>query len=159
MIKVTLIVLGKLKEPFWRAAADEYIKRLGGFCKLSLLELEPVRLSDRPSDAQIQAALEAEGRKIAEKIPAGAAVVPLCVEGRKMPSPEFAGYMDRCALKSGGVAFVIGSSYGLCEAVKRRADLRLSMSDMTFPHQLARVMLLEQIYRAFKILGGGTYHK
>lgn len=158
--KVTFLCMGRLKEAYWRDAVAEYTKRLGAFCKLQIIEIEPERLPDAPSDTQIAAALEREGEKILSKIPAGAAVVALCIEGKTMPSEALADFVARTAGSgSSHLVFVIGSSYGLSDTVKRAASLRLSMSEMTFPHQLARVMLLEQLYRAMKILGGGTYHK
>ena len=158
--KVTFLCMGRLKEAYWRDAVAEYTKRLGAFCKLQITEIEPERLPDAPSDTQIVAALDREGEKILSKIPAGATVIALCIEGKTMPSEALADFVARSA--SGGsshLVFIIGSSYGLADTVKRAANLRLSMSEMTFPHQLARVMLLEQLYRSMKILGGGTYHK
>lgn len=158
--KVTFLCMGRCKEAYWRDACAEYAKRMGAFCKLQITEIEPERLPDQPSDAQIASALDHEGEKILSKIPLGATVIALCIEGKTMPSEALAAFIDRAA--SGGsshLVFIIGSSYGLSDTVKRAASLRLSMSEMTFPHQLARVMLLEQLYRSMKILGGGTYHK
>ncbi len=160
MIHVDLIVLGKLKEPYLREACAEYQKRLQAFCKLRTVELAPYRLPDDPSGAQIADALEREAAEIEKHIPQGAFVFALCIEGRTVSSEQFSAMLDKAALDgSGSVVFVIGSSFGLSERIKRRADMRLSMSPMTFPHQLARVMLLEQIYRAFQIRAGGKYHK
>ncbi len=160
MLNVTLLCVGKLKEDYWRAACAEYEKRLGAFCRFRLIEVAEERLPDNPSTAQIAATIEAEGRRLLEKLPKEAAVIPLCIEGKELDSPALAGYIDRLAV--GGtshVALVIGGSWGLSDEVKNRASLRLSMSPMTFPHQLARVMVLEQIYRAFHISSGGKYHK
>lgn len=160
MIHVDLIVLGKLKESYLRDACAEYAKRLQAFCKLRTIELTPYRLPDDPSDAQISDALEREAADIEKNIPANAAVYALCIEGKTVPSEQFSAMLDQSAVDgSGTVVFVIGSSFGLAERIKRRANVRLSMSPMTFPHQLARVMLLEQLYRAFQIRAGGKYHK
>lgn len=160
MLNVTLLCVGKLKEDYWRAACAEYEKRLGAFCRFRLIEVAEERLPDNPAPAQIAATVEAEGRRLLEKLPKEAAVIPLCIEGKELDSPALAGYIDRLAV--GGtshIALVIGGSWGLSDQVKNRAALRLSMSPMTFPHQLARVMVLEQVYRAFQISGGGKYHK
>ncbi len=160
MIKVTLLAMGKLKESYLRSAAAEYEKRLSGLCKFQCIELDPVRLPDHPSEAEIQTALETEGKRILAKIPAGAAVFPLCIEGKGCTSQELAAMVDRAALSGQGhLIFIIGSSYGLSDRVKQAGTRQLSMSRMTFPHQLARIMLLEQIYRAFKINEGSAYHK
>lgn len=160
MIHVELIVLGKLKEPYLRDAVAEYQKRLQAFCKLQTIELTPYRLPDDPADALISDALEKEAAEIEKHIPQNAFVYALCIEGKTMPSEQFSTQLEQAAVQgSGSVVFVIGSSFGLSERVKRRANVRLSMSPMTFPHQLARVMLLEQLYRAFQIRSGGKYHK
>ena len=159
MIKLTVIALASLKEKYLKDAAAEYIKRLGAYCDLKVIELDPVRLPEKPSNAEINSALEREAELILKKIPAGDCVVPLCIEGKQLSSEEFAGVIEQEMNIGRGVTFIIGSSCGLADMVKRRADLRLSFSKMTFPHQLFRVMLLEQIYRAFKICSGGAYHK
>lgn len=160
MMNITLICVGRLKEDYLRSACEEYEKRLGAFCRFSTEVIEPERLPDDPSDSQIQAALEKEGERILKKIPSGAYVITMCIEGKKMTSPQLAETMDKLPnLGFGTAVFVIGSSYGLCGRVKDASALRLSMSEMTFPHQLARVMLLEQIYRAYSILGNRRYHK
>ena len=160
MMRVYLIALGKLKESYLRDACAEYAKRLQGFCQLHLVELPACKLPDSPSEAQISAALEKEAEAIEKQIPSGAQVVPLCIEGKTMSSEQFSDVLQRSAVSgSGCIAFVIGSSFGLSPRIKQRAAIRLSMSPMTFPHQLARVMLLEQLYRGFQILSGGKYHK
>lgn len=159
MIKVTLIALGKLKEAYLRDAVSEYTKRLSRYCDFDVIELEPVKLPDAPSRTQIDAALEKEAEMIIKKIPKNCDVYPLCVEGKQFTSEEFAEKIDDLSGQGRGVTFVIGSSYGLSEQVKVMAKTRLSLSKMTFPHQLFRVMLLEQVYRAFKINEGSTYHK
>ena len=160
MVSVTLLVVGKLKESYWREACAEYQKRMGSFCRLSVVEVEEYRLPDRPSPAQIQGGLEAEGKKLLQAIPQGAWVCALCIEGRELSSPQLAARLEQVTV--GGksqLVFVIGGSCGLHPEVKARAAERLSMSPMTFPHHLARVMLLEQIYRAYQINTGGKYHK
>ena len=159
MIKVTLIALGKLKEAYLRDAVSEYTKRLSRYCDFDVIELEPVKLPDAPSRTQIDAALEKEAEMIIKKIPKNCDVYPLCVEGKQFTSEEFAEKIDDLSGQGRGVTLVIGSSYGLSEQVKVMAKTRLSLSKMTFPHQLFRVMLLEQVYRAFKINEGSTYHK
>lgn len=160
MIGITLICLGKLKESYLRDAVAEYSKRLSAFCRLKTVELIPCRLSDDPSQAEIDRALGEEGRSILAAVPDSSFVCAMCIEGKKLSSEELAAKIEDCGVRGfGNITFVIGSSYGLSDEVKRAASLRLSMSDMTFPHQLARVMLLEQIYRAFRINNGGKYHK
>ena len=159
MIKVTLIALGKLKEAYLRDAVSEYTKRLSRYCDLEIIELEPIKLPDSPSKSQIDAALLREAEMIIKKIPKNCDVYPLCVEGKQLSSEEFAEKVDDLSQQGRGIAFIIGSSYGLSETVKATAKMRFSLSKMTFPHQLFRVMLLEQVYRAFKINEGSTYHK
>ena len=160
MTSVKILCLGKLKEPYLREACAEYQKRLTPFCKLTIIEKTPERLPSDPSQAQIDAALKAEGRALLAEIPAGAHVYCLCIEGKQRSSEQFSAELDRIAVSGKStVVFVIGSSYGLAPEVKASADVKLSMSQMTFPHQLARVMLLEQLYRAYQIGRGGKYHK
>lgn len=159
MIKITLITLGKLKEKYLREASLEYEKRLSRYCKLDIIELEPVRLSERPSQSEIDSALQREAEMIIKKIPESTQVYSLCVEGKPLSSEEFAKKNDSLINSGRGLTFIIGSSYGLDEQVKKLSDFRLSLSQMTFPHQLFRIMLLEQIYRSFKINEGSTYHK
>lgn len=160
MQKVNVICVGKLKEKFYIDAVSEYEKRLQRHCKLSVMELAEQRLSDAPSEAEIRRALAAEAAAIREKLPKGGAVVALCIEGKPLTSPQFAEKLRQFALEGQSqVSFLIGGSCGLDEELKREADLRLSFSPMTFPHHLARVMLLEQIYRGYQILEGSKYHK
>lgn len=160
MLNVTLLCVGKLKEEYWRSACAEYEKRLSAFCRFRIVEVAEERLPDNPSSAQIGATIEAEGKRLLEKLPKEAAVIPLCIEGKEMDSPALAAYVQRLTVQgTSHIALVIGGSWGLSETVKSHATLRLSMSPMTFPHQLARVMVLEQVYRAFQITGGGKYHK
>ena len=160
MQRVTILCVGKLKEKFYIDAAAEYVKRLQRYCKLDIVELPEYRLPEDPSPAEIQKALQAEGAAIRERLPKGGAVVALCIEGTTMSSEKLSAKIT--GLKNSGVSrlcFVLGSSEGMDESIKRQADLRLSMSPMTFPHHLARVMLLEQLYRAFAIEAGTKYHK
>lgn len=159
MIKVTVIAMGKLKEKYLSDAVKEYLKRLSRYSDFTILELEPVKLSEKPSQAEITTALAKEGEMILKKIPQGSFVCPLCVEGKPLSSVELAEKMKELSGRGTNITFIIGSSYGLSENVKKTANFRLSISAMTFPHQLFRVMLLEQIYRAFKINEGSTYHK
>lgn len=159
MIRVTIIALGKLKEKYLTDAVKEYTKRLTRYCDLTVCELEPVRLSDKPSQAEISAALEKEAEMIFKKIPTGNQVISLCVEGKEITSHDLAEKVKLSSNMGQNITFIIGSSYGLSERIKKSSDLRLSLSQMTFPHQLFRVMLLEQLYRAFKINEGSAYHK
>ena len=158
MIAVTFYCVGNLKEKYWREACGEYEKRLGRFCRFSCVELEEYRLPADPSPAQIEQGLAEEGRRILSRISPKETVAALCIEGKKLTSPQLGRLLEEQAM-AGPLALVIGGSYGLSPQVKERARLRLSMSDMTFPHQLARVMLLEQLYRGFMIQSGGKYHK
>ena len=160
MMTVRVIALGKLKENYLRDACAEYQKRLQGFCRTEIVELTPQRLSDNPSDTEIAQALEKEADEIMRHIPSGARVYAMCIEGKPMTSEQFSADLDKAAVSGAGtVVFVLGSSFGLSPRVKTASHVRLSMSAMTFPHQLARVMLLEQLYRAFQISHGGKYHK
>ncbi len=160
MLSVQLICVGKLKERFYSDAVKEYAKRLGIFCRLELIELPEERLGDRPSDAEIESALEREAQQIEKKLKRDGTLVCLCVEGIQMDSESFSKLLSD-AEQSGRprISFVIGSSYGLSPRIKNMADLRLSMSKMTFPHHLARVILTEQLYRGFQIKEGTKYHK
>ncbi|MEG0979117.1 MAG: 23S rRNA (pseudouridine(1915)-N(3))-methyltransferase RlmH [Oscillospiraceae bacterium] len=160
MINITVICIGKLKEQYLRDACLEYSKRLSAYCKLSVIELAPKVLPDNPSDAQISNALKDEGDKIIEKIPNGSAVFAMCIEGKQRTSTELSDEIAKLAVDgASNITFVIGGSFGLSDEVKQKSGNKLSMSKMTFPHQLARVMLLEQLYRAFQISSGGKYHK
>ena len=160
MQKVTLICVGKLKEKFYAQATAEYAKRLSRFCKLEIVELPESRLSDSPSPAEISQALTAEAALIEAKLPKGSALVAMCIEGEELSSPQLAEKMRQFAVSGvTNLTFLIGGSVGLSPAIKAQADFRLSMSPMTFPHHLARVMLLEQIYRAYQINAGTKYHK
>ena len=160
MQKVNVICVGRLKERFYIDAAAEYVKRLQAFCTLSVVELAEQRLGDNPTDAQIERALALEAEEIRAKLPKGGAVIAMCVEGKAMPSEALCETMQRFAVSGKSqVTFLIGGSFGLHPSVKALADVRLSMSAMTFPHHMARIMLLEQIYRAYQIGLGTRYHK
>jgi len=159
-VKVTVLCVGKLKEKFFDDAVKEYCKRLSGYCKIEVTELPEQRLSARPSAGEVRAALDREAEALLRRCPPSSRLIALCVEGKGISSEELAEEMERAALSGrADCCFVIGGSYGLSPLVKEKADLRLSMSKMTFPHHLARIMLLEQIYRAFKIRSGEEYHK
>lgn len=159
MLNVKIICVGNLKENYLKEAAAEYIKRLSAFCRLEIAELKEHKLSDAPSDVEIDTALEEEADRILAAIPSRAAVVPLCVEGKQFSSEELAKKLDGFATTHGTVCLIIGSSHGLSPRVKARADLRLSVSELTFPHQLMRVLLLEVLYRCLNIQKGTKYHK
>ncbi len=160
MLQVQILCVGKLKEKYLTDACSEYQKRLSAFCKLTLLELPESRLPDSPSEAEIRKALEKEGEMILSKIPKDAYVIPMCIEGKMISSPMLSEKMTEVPLSGKScITFIIGSSCGLSDSVKMRGNFKLSMSPMTFPHQLARVMLLEQIYRGFMIAAGNKYHK
>lgn len=160
MVSVTLIAVGKLKEKFYRDAAAEYEKRLSRFCKLEILELKDEPTPDNPTEKERAAVLEKEGARILSKISDSAYVIALCVEGSQRSSENFAQLLEQAEITGRGhIVFVIGGSLGLSAQVKNRANLRLSFSEMTFPHQLMRVILLEQIYRGFQIRSGTQYHK
>ena len=160
MLNIHIFCVGKLKEKFYAQAAAEYAKRLSTYCKLEILELPEERLPDKPSQAQIDAVLAREADAIRAKLPPSSSIVALCVEGRLRSSEEVAALLETWAQNSAKhLVFLIGGSYGLDQGLKNQAWVKLSMSPMTFPHHLARVMLLEQIYRGFKINEGSAYHK
>lgn len=160
MMSVKLICVGKMKEKHFVSAFEEYKKRLGAFCRFELVEINEERLPDEPSEKELAMALEREANAILQSIPHNAFTVAMCVEGRQLDSPELASLFEEKALVGKTkLCFVVGGSFGLAEKVKSAAGLRLSMSRMTFPHHLARVMLAEQIYRAFTIKEGRKYHK
>lgn len=157
-MNINLIVIGKLKEDYLRNACAEYIKRLSRFCTFELHELDECRLSDNPSEKEIAAALSKEAEQI--KRCAKGMIIPMCIEGKQLSSTAFSEKISSAGVNGfSTVTFIIGSSFGLAPEIKQMGHFRLSMSEMTFPHQLARVMLLEQIYRAFQIAGNGKYHK
>ena len=160
LFEITLITVGKLKEKFYISAAEEYEKRMKGYCQFKILELPEYKLPENPSPTQITAGLNKEAEQIMQKIPKGAWFCILTPEGKLLSSEALADKMAR--IKSAGkssACFLIGSSFGIADSVKNAADFKLSMSPMTFPHHLARVMVLEQLYRAEAIQAGSKYHK
>lgn len=160
MISVNIICVGNLKEKYLRDAVEEYRKRLSAFCKIQIIEIAEQRLSDKPSQSEINSALEKEAERIIQKIPKGSATVAMAIEGKQLSSENFSEKISELALRGySSISFIIGSSFGLSESIKAKANLLLSMSKMTFPHQLARVMLCEQVYRAFSIINNTKYHK
>lgn len=159
MLNVKIICVGNLKENYLKEAAAEYIKRLSAFCRLEIAELREHKLPESPAPAEIDAALEEEADRILAAIPTRAAAVALCVEGKQFSSEALASKLDGFATTHGTVCLIIGSSHGLSPRVKTRADLRLSVSELTFPHQLMRVLLLEVLYRCLNIQKGTRYHK
>ena len=160
MFDITLIAMGKLKEKFYLTAAAEYEKRLKAYCQFRIIELPEVRLSENPTAGEIAAALEKEADTILAKIPKGAWFCTLTPEGKPLSSEGLAEKIKDVKLSGKSSAcFLIGSSFGMSPRLKEMADLKLSMSPMTFPHHLARVMVLEQLYRAEAIQAGSKYHK
>ncbi len=160
MMNVQFIVLGKLKEKYMKDFSSEYEKRLSAYCKLNVVELEPVKLSDNPSQSEIENALTKETQMIKAKIPKNSFVFSMCIEGKQMSSEEFSRKLDDIALSGkSNIVFIIGSSFGLSNEIKGMSDFKFSMSKMTFPHKLARIMLTEQLYRGFSISNNGKYHK
>lgn len=160
MLEITVIAMGKLKERFYLDAAAEYEKRLKGYCQFKLIELPEVRLPENPSPAEIAAGLEKEADNIRSKIPKGSWFCVLTPEGKLLSSESLAERLNTVKLSGkSSFCFLIGSSFGIAAQLKETADFKLSMSPMTFPHHLARVMVLEQIYRAESIQAGSKYHK
>lgn len=159
MLSVNIICIGRLKESYLRDAVDEYTKRMRPLCKLSIVELQEERVGENPSAAEIAKTISAESERILQRIGKSDYVVAMCVEGKNLSSEELSAKIEDIQQLSGTVDFIIGGSWGLSDQLKARADFRLSMGKMTFPHQLFRVMLLEQIYRAFQIAKGTKYHK
>ena len=160
MFEITLITVGKLKEKFYTEASEEYKKRLKAYCNFALLELPETKLPENPSPAEIQAGLEKEADLIQAKIPKGSWFCVLTPEGTLLSSEQLADKMKNIKLSGKSSAcFLIGSSFGMADRIKQQADFRLSMSPMTFPHHLARIMVLEQLYRAESIQAGSKYHK
>ena len=159
MMNVTVIAVGKLKESFLRDGCAEYVKRLGAYAKVNIIEINEERCSDNPSDSEIQNVIKKEGERILKKIPKGAVVIPLCIEGKEYDSRDFSSMLESIALNSSHICFVIGGSFGLDAEVKAMGKVKLSFGKMTLPHQLARMVLLEQVYRAFSISNNSKYHK
>lgn len=160
MFEITLICVGKMKERYYTDAAEEYRKRLSGHSKIEIIEIPEYRLPGNPSVTQIDEALRKECESIRARLPGKACTAALCIEGREFSSTDFSGFLCDFAQKGiSRIAFIIGGSYGLHDEIKAAADVKISMSKMTFPHHLSRVMILEQLYRAFSIAEGWKYHK
>ena len=160
MMNVHFIVLGKLKEKYMKEFSAEYEKRLSAYCKVTVTELEPIKLSDNPSEAEIENALNKETQMIIAKTPKNSYVFSMCIEGKQLSSEELSQKLEDIALSGKStISFIIGSSFGLSNEIKKISDFKFSMSKMTFPHKLARIMLTEQVYRAFSISNNGKYHK
>ena len=161
MRTIQIICVGNLKEKYLRDAAAEYEKRLSSYCKLKIIEVPEYKLPEKPSAAEISRCIEMEGLSIASKLGAGSIVVALCIEGEILSSESFSEKLSALMTdeSASDLSFVIGGSYGLADEIKKKAKLKLSLSRMTFTHQISRVLILEQIYRAFQISTGGKYHK
>lgn len=159
MTQVTLICVGNFKESYWQAACREYEKRLSAYCQWNTVVLKEERITDENNPQKIQQALLSEGEKILSHIPDHAFRIALCVEGKSMDSVTLAKTLEKAQDGSGKIALIIGSSHGLHSTVKQACDLKLSVSALTLPHQLCRVLLMETVYRSFTILAGKSYHK
>lgn len=159
MMNVTVIAVGKLKESYLRDGCSEYMKRLSAYAKINVIEIVEERAGDNPGQSEINNVIEKEGERIIAKIPKGAAVIPLCIEGKEYSSPDFSRLIETVSMNSSHLCFVIGGSFGLSDSVKTAGKYKLSFGKMTLPHQLARMVLLEQIYRAFSISNHSKYHK
>ncbi len=159
MINVTVICVGKLKEAYLRDGCAEYLKRISAFSKIKVIEIAEERIKENPSDAQIKNVLLREGRRIIDAIPNGSCVIPLCIEGKELSSVEISAELEKISINYSSVVFVVGGSFGLSDEVKALGRIKLSFGKITMPHQLARMVLLEQIYRAFSISNNSKYHK
>lgn len=160
MIKINIIAVGRLKEKYLREALEEYKKRLSAYAKVNITEIDEYRCGDNPSPAEIETVKQKEGEAIAAKIPKGAYVIPMCIEGTQLSSEEISAKLEDVAVRGyGEITFIIGGSFGLSDEVKTLGNFRLSFGKITLPHQLMRVVLLEQIYRAMSILNNSKYHK
>ena len=159
MTQLTVISVGSLKEDYLRAAVNEYEKRLSAFCRVENVTIKEEKIADESDQTAIQAALAAEGEKILSRVPQGAYTMALCIEGEMPDSIGLSQKIGRAVDAGGKICLIIGSSHGLSDSVKRAARERISFSRLTFPHQLMRVILLEALYRSFRILSGGNYHK
>ncbi len=159
-MRIRIVCIGKLKERYWSEAVEEYSKRLSRYCELEIVQLKEARLPDKASLADEQNVIFEEGQSILKNIKEGSQVITLEIKGKELSSEGLSAYLGELQLEGkSDLTFVIGGSLGLSEQVSARADFKLSFSRMTFPHQMMRVILLEQIYRAFKILRNETYHK
>ena len=159
-MQIRLIAVGKLKEKYWREAVQEYSKRLKPYADLQIVEVAEQRIPENPSALEIEQALQKEGEQIAKLIPLGSYVIPLAIAGERLSSEELSGFIDRLLVEGKSkIVFIIGSSYGISPEILEKGDFLLSFSPMTFPHQMMRVILLEQIYRCMKISKHEPYHK
>ena len=159
MLSVKIITVGTLKESYLKDAVAEYSKRLSAYCKLTVVQLKEARISDSPSEKEIENVLDEEAKAILAEMSPRAYKIAMCVEGKQLSSEKLAQKIESISSERSEICFVIGSSHGLSERVKSACDMRLSVSELTFPHQLLRVMLLEAVYRAFNIIAGTKYHK
>ncbi len=161
MRTINIICVGNLKEKYLREAAAEYEKRLSAYCKLKITELSEYKLPDKPSPSEIAKCIESEGAAIAAKIPQNAVIAAMCIEGEMLSSEGFSDRLTQIMSDESAseLCIIIGGSYGLWDEIKKKAKLKLSLSRMTFTHQISRVLILEQLYRAFQISTGGKYHK
>ena len=160
MLKIKLITTGSLSEKYWKDASNEYIKRLNSYASFSEVVLKEVRVPQNPSESDVKNALDEEAKKVLQYITSKSFVVALCVEGDQYSSPQLSELIEKATINGKSeIVFIIGSAYGLSDIIKNRADVKLSLSKLTFPHQLSKVILLEAVYRALDIAKGGKYHK
>ncbi|MBR2620771.1 MAG: 23S rRNA (pseudouridine(1915)-N(3))-methyltransferase RlmH [Clostridia bacterium] len=159
MLTFRIITVGTLKEGYWRDAVAEYKKRLSGFCRVEEINLKESKLSEDPSPAQVAAALDAEAEAMKDYLPSRAYKIALCVEGKQFSSEQLAARIDEVSARASEICLVIGSSHGISPKIKQMCDMKLSFSELTFPHQLARVVLYEVLYRCMNIIKGTKYHK
>ncbi len=158
-MNISIVCIGKIKESFFRGALEEYSKRLSRFAKLDIIEVRDEKIPDNPSEKEIDAILEKEGAAVLTKIPKNSRIIAMCIEGKELSSTQLAEKIREISMTASHITFIIGGSLGLSDKVKAAADLKLSFGKITLPHQLMRVVLTEQIYRAFKINAGENYHK
>lgn len=159
-MNITIISVGKIKEKFMNSAVEEYVKRLSRYCRLSIIEVPDEKAPENLSEKEMEQVKRAEGENILKHVKEGMYTIILDIQGKMLSSEKFAEMLEGLGLqRNNNIAFIIGGSLGLSEDVRRRADYRLSFSPMTFPHQLMRVILLEQIYRGFRIMKNEPYHK
>lgn len=158
-MNISIVCIGKIKESFFRGALDEYSKRLSRFAKLDIIEVRDEKIPDNPSEKEIDAILEKEGAAVLTKIPKNSRIIAMCIEGKELSSTQLAEKIREISMTASHITFIIGGSLGLSDKVKAAADFKLSFGKITLPHQLMRVVLTEQIYRAFKINAGENYHK
>ena len=158
-MNISIVCIGKIKESFFRGALEEYSKRLSRFAKLYIIEVRDEKIPDNPSEKEIDAILEKEGAAVLTKIPKNSRIIAMCIEGKELSSTQLAEKIREISMTASHITFIIGGSLGLSDKVKAAADFKLSFGKITLPHQLMRVVLTEQIYRAFKINAGENYHK